>query len=450
MARNVIGFCTATVVSFLMILDKGGFAVENECSNALGMHSGAIRESQVKASSSRDQLYVANNGRIGNSHAWIPAFNNNSEWLQIDLLIKRKVSGVITQGYRYCRKQQKWSKYGWETVEVCKDCSVTRFKLKYSSNGKFWLTYRDPKTWHDMIFDGGLNTVTTWKLNTLPYPVATRYIRFYPMRWQNAVAMRVEVMGCGLSSVTCEKPPSFPHMEIVKGTAEKSPYGKRIVYACEDGFRMDAKLPMFVLNCNVTGHWGGKVHQCVPCRFVGSAIESTSTTVKSISTKSQLPNDVPRRPTLRTTTEHDDTPTLPESSNRNTESSGKALSDRSDRGRAAIIILAVLLAVFVIAFATWIFFLRKPRRVQPEFEEDTSVTCTKYSTLDSRISIESGPGTMFENDLYGSGFSDGSTGGNWSTEPHSSEEGACAAAGDGTVFADNSLYGSATTLSKKK
>ncbi|KAI8508428.1 hypothetical protein Bbelb_135270 [Branchiostoma belcheri] len=438
MTKNVIGFWTATLVFFLMILDKGGFAVENDCSNALGMHSGGIREGQVRASSSRDQLYAANNGRLGNSHAWIPAFNNNTEWLQIDLLIKRKVSGVITQGYRYCRKQQKWSRYGWETVEVCKDCSVTRFKIKYSSNGKFWLTYRDPETWHDMIFDGGINAVATWKLNTLPYPVATRYIRFYPVRWQNAVAMRVEVMGCRLSSVTCDMPPSFPNMEIVKGTAQKSSYGKRIVYACQHGYRMDAKLPMFVLNCNVTGQWGGKVQQCVR-----SAEESPSTTVKYIPTNTRLPNDVPWRPTLRITTEKLHTPTLPDSANRNTESSGKALS-----GRAAIIILAVLLAVFVIAFATWILFLRKPRHVQPDFEEDTSVKCTRYSTLDSRISIESGPGTMFENNLYGSGFSDGSQ---WSTEGRSTEEGACAAGpADGTVFVENSLYESSTTLSGKK
>ncbi|XP_078602397.1 uncharacterized protein LOC144876706 [Branchiostoma floridae x Branchiostoma japonicum] len=446
MAGDAIGFWAVTVVLFVMVLDRGGFAVENDCSNALGMHSGTIRESQVKASSSRDKLYGPNNGRLGNQHAWIPAANNKTEWLQIDLLIKRKVSGVITQGYRYCRKQQKWSRFGWETVEVCKDCSVTRFKIKYSSNGKFWLTYRDPETWHDMIFDGGINTVATWKLNTLPYPVATRYIRFYPMRWQNAVAMRVEVMGCRLSSVTCEKPPSFPHMEIVKGTAEKSAYGKRIVYACKHGYRMDAKLPMFVLNCNVTGHWGGKVHQCVR-----SFIDSPSTTIRAITTKAQLPDDVPRRPTPRTSSESDVTPNLPDSSYPNTESSGKALSDRSGRGRAAIIVLAVLLAVFVIAFATWLFFLRQPRRVQPEFEEDTSVQCTKYSTLDSRISLESGPGTMFENDLYGSGFSDGSNGSKWSTEGRGTDDGACAAApGDGTVFAENALYESSTTLSEKK
>ena len=97
------------------------------------MESGAISDAQISASSHytknlrRD--YSAKKARLNsrqwrNRGCWAAATNDLHQWLQVDLGGYTKVTGVATQGSGYGR--------------------VTKFKIRYSSDGVIWQFYKEP------------------------------------------------------------------------------------------------------------------------------------------------------------------------------------------------------------------------------------------------------------------------------------------------------------------
>ena len=70
----------------------------------LGMESGAILDSQIRASSIWHPNYAAQQARLhfkaggGKSGSWSSLFNDNNQWLQVDLQQTTRVKGIATQG----------------------------------------------------------------------------------------------------------------------------------------------------------------------------------------------------------------------------------------------------------------------------------------------------------------------------------------------------------------
>ena len=101
------------------------------------MESGAIPDAQISASSHytrnwrRD--YSAKKARLnsghwwGNTGCWAAATNDLHQWLQVDLGGYTKVTRVATQGSGYGLSE-------W----------VTKFKIRYSSDGVIWQFYKEP------------------------------------------------------------------------------------------------------------------------------------------------------------------------------------------------------------------------------------------------------------------------------------------------------------------
>ena len=101
------------------------------------MESGAIPDAQISASSHytrnwrRD--YSAKKARLnwvdwwGSTGCWAAATNDLHQWLQVDLGGYTKVTRVATQG----------SAYGLSG-------RVTKFKIRYSSDGVIWQFYKEP------------------------------------------------------------------------------------------------------------------------------------------------------------------------------------------------------------------------------------------------------------------------------------------------------------------
>ena len=102
-----------------------------ECSEALGMESGAISDKQIKASSQWDSNHAPFQGRlhfqrIFEGGSWLARKNDLHQWLQVDLGSQyTKVTRVATQG-RNAVKQ-------W----------VTKYKLTYSNDGVNFQYYRE-------------------------------------------------------------------------------------------------------------------------------------------------------------------------------------------------------------------------------------------------------------------------------------------------------------------
>ena len=100
------------------------------------MESGAISDAQISASSHytknwrRD--YSAKKARLNsrqwrNRGCWAAATNDLYQWLQVDLGGYTKVTRVATQGSGYGLSE-------W----------VTKFKIRYSSDGVTWQFYKEP------------------------------------------------------------------------------------------------------------------------------------------------------------------------------------------------------------------------------------------------------------------------------------------------------------------
>ena len=94
-----------------------------DCSEALGLESGKVNDSQLSALSYIPMLGPWE-GRLNNEKAWCTPANN--QYFQIDLLEVRHVSALATQGYK-----GSFSNY------------VKTYEIEYSYDGVKWFDYED-------------------------------------------------------------------------------------------------------------------------------------------------------------------------------------------------------------------------------------------------------------------------------------------------------------------
>ena len=88
------------------------------CQEPLGIESGNVTGDQLTASTFGS--FDATNAILNQKRAWVPATNNQTQWLQIDLHRQLLVSGVVIQGRPDTKE--------W----------VTRYQVKYALDGISW------------------------------------------------------------------------------------------------------------------------------------------------------------------------------------------------------------------------------------------------------------------------------------------------------------------------
>ncbi|XP_053318368.1 lactadherin isoform X2 [Spea bombifrons] len=158
------------------------------CSEPLGMRSHLISDKQITASSvyktwGLDAFtwypHFARLDKIGKSNAWTALENNHSEWLQIDLEVPKKISGIVTQGAK-----------DFGNIQY-----VEAFKVAYSDNGTTWIIYQDSHTKTDKVFLGN-NDNYSHKKNIFSPPFTARFVRILPQSWHERITLRMELLGC--------------------------------------------------------------------------------------------------------------------------------------------------------------------------------------------------------------------------------------------------------------
>uniref|UniRef100_H3AVX0 EGF like repeats and discoidin domains 3 n=1 Tax=Latimeria chalumnae TaxID=7897 RepID=H3AVX0_LATCH len=158
------------------------------CSEPLGMKSGHIQDYQITGSSIFRTLNMdmftwepgkARLDKQGKVNAWTSGRSDQSQWLQVDLLIPTKVTGIITQGAKDFGHVQ----------------FVGSYKLAYSNNGETWTIYQDEKQKKDKVFQGNFDNDTHRK-NVINPPIYARYIRILPWSWYGRITLRAELLGC--------------------------------------------------------------------------------------------------------------------------------------------------------------------------------------------------------------------------------------------------------------
>ncbi|NP_001087541.1 milk fat globule-EGF factor 8 protein S homeolog precursor [Xenopus laevis] len=158
------------------------------CSDPLGMKAHMVSDKQITASSVYQTWGVdaftwyphyARLDKIGKTNAWTALENNQEQWLQIDLHIPKKITGIITQGAK-----------DFGSIQY-----VESFKVAYSDDGNTWKIYKDSRTKVDKIFLGNTDNYSH-KKNLFDVPFSARFVRVLPQSWHERITLRMELLGC--------------------------------------------------------------------------------------------------------------------------------------------------------------------------------------------------------------------------------------------------------------
>ncbi|XP_039913241.1 coagulation factor V-like isoform X2 [Hirundo rustica] len=155
------------------------------CSLPLGMESGEIKNTQITASSTKTSWFntwdasLARLNQSGKMNAWRAKWNNNQQWLQIDLLTAKKITAIATQG----------------VTSMSAENFVKTYVLLYSNEGSEWKSYTEGSSSVPKVFLGNANSNGHVK-NFLNPPILSRFIRIVPKTRYRGIALRVELYGC--------------------------------------------------------------------------------------------------------------------------------------------------------------------------------------------------------------------------------------------------------------
>ncbi|XP_051515638.1 retinoschisin-like isoform X1 [Myxocyprinus asiaticus] len=149
----------------------------------LGFESGEVLSEQFSCSNQEQYVgwfssWTPSKARLnsqGFGCAWLSKSQDASQWLQIDLLEVRVVSGIMTQGR--CDADE-WT---------------TKYSLQYRTHDNLnWIYYKD-QTGNNRVFYGNTDRSSTVQ-NLLP--IVARYIRVLPLGWHTRIAIRLELLIC--------------------------------------------------------------------------------------------------------------------------------------------------------------------------------------------------------------------------------------------------------------
>ncbi|KAJ7311098.1 hypothetical protein JRQ81_006697 [Phrynocephalus forsythii] len=172
-----------------------GKSCHMRCGNFLGMETGAIANGQLMASSVHHgflgiQRWGPELARLNNKgivNAWTASNYDKKPWIQVNLLRKMRISGVITQG----------------ASRVGRAEYVTAFKVAYSLDGHEFVFLKDGEDDTDKTFSGNRDNEHT-VTNMFNPPVVAQYIRIHCMLWHRACTLRFELIGCEING--CSEP----------------------------------------------------------------------------------------------------------------------------------------------------------------------------------------------------------------------------------------------------
>ncbi|KAM9183220.1 lactadherin isoform 3-T3 [Dugong dugon] len=168
-----------------------GIHCETSCTVPLGMEHGAIADSQISASSvyfgfmglQRWAPELARLHRTGIVNAWTASNYDKNPWIQVNLLRKMRVTGVVTQGA---------SRVG--SAEYLKT-----FKVAYSHDGRKFQFIQDAEGLRDKVFVGNVDN-NGLKTNLFDSPLEAQYVRLVPVICHRGCTVRFELLGCELNA----------------------------------------------------------------------------------------------------------------------------------------------------------------------------------------------------------------------------------------------------------
>lgn len=168
----------------------------------MGLESGVIADQQISFSSVNGS---SRHVRLGSNDAWIPQISSRKEYVLIDLLEPRNVSGIVTQGKAGGGAWVESYAGNFFSMPTITHLSLSiRFIVRYSFDGE---------TWHTLLNDDGSQRIFPSNVDAdTPYTnmfdrlINARFLKIVPWQWHEAIALRMDVLGCYIP-VTVTLPP---------------------------------------------------------------------------------------------------------------------------------------------------------------------------------------------------------------------------------------------------
>ncbi|CAL9701444.1 unnamed protein product [Knipowitschia caucasica] len=151
----------------------------------LGFEAGSVSAEQITCSNQEQYTgwfssWLPNKARLnsqGFGCAWLSKYQDNNQWLEIDLKEVKVVSGILTQGR--CDADE------W----------ITKYSIQYRSDKKLnWIYYKD-QTGNNRVFYGNSDRSSSVQ-NLLRPPIVAQFIRILPLGWHTRIALRLELLLC--------------------------------------------------------------------------------------------------------------------------------------------------------------------------------------------------------------------------------------------------------------
>ncbi|GBM75367.1 Lactadherin, partial [Araneus ventricosus] len=153
-----------------------GCKKEEVCLEPMGLENSVLSDAQITASSSLDWTTSPSHARISDRGGWVADSYDEDPYLQVDFLEPRNVSAVVTKG-----------------IEA-NDYKVTKYKVTYSDDADKWLPVTDDDG--NVIEFPGNEESESPVVNVFPDLVEARYVRIWPLDYENKVGLRLEILGC--------------------------------------------------------------------------------------------------------------------------------------------------------------------------------------------------------------------------------------------------------------
>nr|XP_045582100.1 uncharacterized protein LOC123745535 [Procambarus clarkii] len=154
-----------------------------------------VDDSAFSSTTARNSVYGASRARLFDADgslstkSWAALISNHDQFIQVDLGSVVPVYGVEVAGNPLTRER------------------VTAYTIQHSRDNNIWSVLPDDPKYpasSPKIFQGPWSPLAPLK-QLFSEPIEARYLRLKPTEWHRAIALRFEVIGCDLPTVT---PPS--------------------------------------------------------------------------------------------------------------------------------------------------------------------------------------------------------------------------------------------------
>ncbi|KAM3873406.1 discoidin, CUB and LCCL domain-containing protein 1 [Diretmus argenteus] len=234
------------ILSRMGSLSEKKLVFSQECNSDLAVSSLNASSFWEKMDGRGQRMYWSprNMGSGGELPPWAADNNDPNPWLELELIDKSTVTGIVTTG--------------------SDEFYIESYILLFSKDRKNWKVYKGALSKEKKVFtahsDGHLRV-----LNSLFPPVVARFIQLQPLSWHGRASAQVQVLGCPVSRITprSRSAGESPSLKVNMGTTCTSSAPTEGPVFVKDT-RLSSRQPVIVAVGVVLG-----LIMCVSCLLAG-------------------------------------------------------------------------------------------------------------------------------------------------------------------------------------